>query len=391
MSPTTPRGATAFYLVSVASMVVSVNTSWRYFGDVLQITNIAERATMFAVLELALIACGIGMRAGVNSESGRPGPARFVAWSLCALSAFMAWQIAGPLAGSARVLLGPVLGLVMLHLALGIEWRAHESHRAGTWSRIAHELRERVLSRVGLADDQRDALTRTRHRAADRAARLSVARHAILRDRRLGRALAAAGVAHDDTLRDRMLSARAVLANVSALRDLSQAAPWTGDSVSPIGDDSAAVVARIEDADDDPATWSADTWTGPTGIAATGSDVAPAPRPMVRRGRARTENRRHAPLTSGKQTANRRGPLQSVNTEGALTAAVSPVVAGPATQTALIRALVASGDSDSDSVLSAVRQQFGDNVNRRSVVTALRRAVVAQQRADDNVSRGTYL
>jgi hypothetical protein len=206
-------------------MVVSVNTSWRYFGDILHISNLAERGAMFGVLELALIACGQGMRAGVIRH-GRPGPARLIAWALCALSAFMAWQIAGPLAGTARVLLGPVLGLVMLHLALGIEWRETHGRRTGTWARIGRELRERMLSRLGLADDSRDALARTRDRAALRLARLAARRRGLLTDRRMARALAASGVAGDEQTRTRMLAELAGLRNLTALRTVRFASPW---------------------------------------------------------------------------------------------------------------------------------------------------------------------
>lgn len=224
-APGTSPGAGLFYLVAAASMIVSVNTSWRYFGDILHVDNLAERTAMFAVLELALIACGQGMRAGVIRH-GRPGPARLIAWALCAVSAFMAWQIAGPLAGTARVLLGPLLGLVMLHLALGIEWRETHGQRAGTWARIGREMRERVLSRVGLADDSRDALARTRDRAALRLARLASRRHGLLTNRRMARALAASGVAGDEQTRARMLAELAGLRNLTDLRTIHLASPW---------------------------------------------------------------------------------------------------------------------------------------------------------------------
>ena len=63
-----------------------------------------------------MIACGYGMRANVRAH-GRPGAPRLVAWVLCAMAGYMAWQLSGVAEGVARVVLGPVLGLVMLHLA----------------------------------------------------------------------------------------------------------------------------------------------------------------------------------------------------------------------------------------------------------------------------------
>ncbi len=71
---TRPAGAIGFYLVAVISMVVSVDTSWRYFAHNLHITDTRERVVMFAVLEVALIACGYGMRANVRHMAGRAHP-----------------------------------------------------------------------------------------------------------------------------------------------------------------------------------------------------------------------------------------------------------------------------------------------------------------------------
>lgn len=83
-------------------------------------------------------------------------------------------MLSGPVEGIARVALGPILSLVMLHLALGIEIRNRTAVRTGTWARVGVEIRERVLSRLGLGNDERTALTRTRERAARRVARLAV-------------------------------------------------------------------------------------------------------------------------------------------------------------------------------------------------------------------------
>ncbi|HKS44758.1 MAG TPA: hypothetical protein VJT49_06500 [Amycolatopsis sp.] len=224
--PNKTHGALGFYLVSVLTMAVSANTSWEFFGTVLGITNPLERGVMFSVVELALIACGYGMAAGVRRD-GRPGAPRFVAWGLCGLSAYMALVLSGPLAGLARVLLGPALGLVMLHLALGIEIRS-QHQRVTTWARVGRELRERVLSRLGLGDDERDAIARTRDRAACRAARLALASgFTPFRRSRLQRALRTSGVAHDATARARMLAELTALRHADDLRNLSQSSPWS--------------------------------------------------------------------------------------------------------------------------------------------------------------------
>jgi len=206
------------------SMLVSIDTSWRFFEYRLHIANLWERVVMFAVVEAALLACGYGMRANVR-RAGRPGAPRLIAWALCALAGYMAWQLSGVAAGLARVALGPALGLVMLHLALGIELRAG-AHKATTWARVGRELRERLLSRVGLSDDERDALARTRDRAARRAARLSLGGWVLFRAVRVARALRASHVAHDPAARDRLLAELATLRHAGELATLTQPSPW---------------------------------------------------------------------------------------------------------------------------------------------------------------------
>ena len=222
---TAPRGVPGFYLVAVMSMAVSVDTSWRFFTTDLHITDVRERIVMFAVLEVAFIACGYGMRANVRAH-GRPGAPRLVAWALCGMAAYMAWQLSGVAEGLARVALGPVLGLVMLHLALGIEIRAGQA-RSTAWARVGHEMRERLLSRMGLADDTRDALARTRDRAVQRAARLALGGPLVLwREARLARALRTARVAADPAARARLLAEIATARHAGDLAELPVESPW---------------------------------------------------------------------------------------------------------------------------------------------------------------------
>jgi hypothetical protein len=225
------NGALGFYVAAFLSLLVSVDTSWRYFRDELHITDTLERVVMFTVLEVAIVACGYGMRANVKRH-GTPGAPRLFAWLLCAVSGYMAWQLSGLGEGIARVTLGPILGLVMLHLALGIEVRARR-HVVTTWTRVFSELRERMLSRLGLADDDRDALTRTQDRAADRAARLALAKSSPFRVPRLRKAIRTSDVAHDPTRRERMLATLAALRHALALASLPQESPWGSATASP--------------------------------------------------------------------------------------------------------------------------------------------------------------
>ncbi|WP_280336076.1 hypothetical protein [Nocardia wallacei] len=227
-----PAGAIGFYLVAVMSLFVSLDTSWLFFGERLGIENVWIRGGMFAVLEAALLACGVGMAAAARRNLPKPGSVQLTAWALCGVSAWMAISVSGPVDGPARVMLGPVMGMLMFHHALGIEKRAHTG-QAGALARLGREMRERVLSRLGLADDDRDAARRTRDRAARRVARLSLGKRVLFRDARLARALAAANVAHDDTMRTVMLAELATRRHARELATLAQASPWTEHADTP--------------------------------------------------------------------------------------------------------------------------------------------------------------
>lgn len=218
-------GARLFYLVCLMCTAISANTSWRFFGGVLHIVNVTERVAMFTVLETALIACAYAMRTDVRQRN-QPGAARTVAWALAVLAGYMALMESGPFEGAARVTLGPVLGIISLHLALGIELRQRNGEATSTAARVLAELRERVLSVLGIGDEKRDALERIRDRNARHAARLALAPTSKRRDRRLQKALRKSNVAHDLGARERLLAELAVLQHATTLADLTLPAPW---------------------------------------------------------------------------------------------------------------------------------------------------------------------
>lgn len=239
------KATIGYYLAGVVFLSVSLDTSWRFFGDILDITNPAEHVVMFASVELGLVACAVGMRANVWStrdggKPGSPGAPRMVAWVLCGFACYCALVMAGPVAGLARAVLGPIAAMVMLHMALGIEIRNHHQARLGAWAKLAAEISERMLSWFGLGDDTRDARTRARERAARRAARQVLAladlhtdnpsaRAMAVRRRltnRLSRALRRADVAHDPRVRTWMLAELAVLRHAGDLVELDQTSPW---------------------------------------------------------------------------------------------------------------------------------------------------------------------
>lgn len=224
-----PKGALGFYVVAVMAIGVSVDTSFRFFGEKLGIHGVAQYA-LFTVMEAALIACGWAMAQNVRANRG-PGPYRVTAWALCGFAAYAAVDLSGPIEGPARAVLGPALGLVMLHHALGIDKRAARGDGVvGTWGRVVWEYRERFLSLLGLGNDSRTALQRTRERSARRAARLVLApKWTPFRKARLDRAIRQSGMDADAGMKDRMLSALAHRKHRDALETLELPSPWMTD------------------------------------------------------------------------------------------------------------------------------------------------------------------
>lgn len=225
--------ALACYAVAIVALSVSLNTSWRFFERVLGIPLAGgQRFIMFGVAELALIVCGAGMAVSVRRH-GNPGPFRLVVWFMCAATAYMAWAEASPAEAVGRILLGPALSTLMLHLGLGLELRLRRPTATGTLDRLWTEVRERSLSRLGLSDDQRDAAQRTRDRKALKAAALSRPRRLPWsREARLERAVLAAGIADDKHLRDRMLARIAAAHHAHKLTDFAPRAPWEADAAT---------------------------------------------------------------------------------------------------------------------------------------------------------------
>lgn len=207
--PTTtkPTGSAPWYAGFVVALGVSVDTSWRFFGERLGVTDIAERALLFGVVEVMLLAAAWSMRAGVR-RNGQPGSARFVAWALCGIQAYMALELSGPAIGLARVVLGSGLALVALHQALGIEIKVRTGQRSGTWARVGREMRERALSRLGLGDDQRDAKLRSQERAAVAAA--TIATSSKVNYRQLRKQVLKAGPAQRALIMDTAIALRSL-------------------------------------------------------------------------------------------------------------------------------------------------------------------------------------
>lgn len=225
-------GSWPAYFAAVFGMLVSLDTSWRFFGW-LHIVG-TERVIMFSTVEVGLLACAYAVHVNVRrvdpdnpDEPGKPGFPLTIAWCICAFSGFAAMLTAGPLAGTARVIAGPVLALVFLHMALGLEMRARAGNRIGALALVVRELRERALSLFGLGTDTRSAAERIRTRHARNVAHLARSgRWVPFRRARMARSLRIAQAAHLDDMRAVLLRELAATQHLDTLGTLDLPSPW---------------------------------------------------------------------------------------------------------------------------------------------------------------------
>ncbi|WP_369173524.1 hypothetical protein AB5J49_38680 [Streptomyces sp. R28] len=236
------RGTLALRLAAVAATVCTIysaDTSWRFAAHHLGMYSTAERIVMFAAGELALLSTALLARANLHSDKRAPGMPGVMVWVITTFQIIPAYAESGLVGGTVRAVLGPVLAAVLWHLALGIELR-HRIAKATSNSlaaRIGREVRERLLSRLGIADRSRDAQEITRERATTKAAALAARLHAkptAYRTtwrgqhamRRLSDALDRAQVATDPQQRERLLARFAARRNAAELLDADLAFPW---------------------------------------------------------------------------------------------------------------------------------------------------------------------
>ncbi|MFF7884288.1 hypothetical protein ACH40F_29285 [Streptomyces sp. NPDC020794] len=210
----TPAAVLVASLAAMACTAYSGDTSWRFAEHRLGMTSAAERGAMFAAAELALFSCALMARQNLRGPQGAPGTPGLLVWFITGVQVIPAYSESGFVGGTVRAVVGPVMAAMLWHLAMGIELR-HAEPGAGSQSLpavIARELRERLLSRLGLATRDRTAEQITRDRATARAVQLA-SRPKLRRwgNARLAAAVARSGVGTDPEQLDvmmRMLAAR---------------------------------------------------------------------------------------------------------------------------------------------------------------------------------------
>ncbi|MFF6873684.1 hypothetical protein [Streptomyces sp. NPDC012450] len=162
------RVAAAGLLVPAAlALGMSADTSYRYLGAELDITNELERALLCGVAEAAIVALT------VYAWATRTKAPAYVAYAAVLVQAIPAFQVSGGTGGPVRVILGPVLLAVMLHLLLGLELRMSGGKTDGILADTLREARERLTAHLGIGRRGADSAAIARSRAADRAVSLA--------------------------------------------------------------------------------------------------------------------------------------------------------------------------------------------------------------------------
>lgn len=175
------RAATAgLILPALIALGMSANTSYRYVGGHLGITDIIERSGLTGVGELAVVALVL------HAWATRTKASLLFSYGLIALQAIPAFSVSGGGGGIMRVALGPILAGVLLHFLLSLD-ALHEAKPDGFLKRVWVEIRDRIVSRLGLGTRGADSAAIARSRATDRAVRLADELSRVTSDRKASR------------------------------------------------------------------------------------------------------------------------------------------------------------------------------------------------------------
>lgn len=159
----TRAAALGLLLPTSLGLGMSADTSYRFLGTALQITGHGERGVLCGTAESAVIALT------VYAWATRTRIPAYLAYAAVLVQAIPAFRISGAVGGPVRVIFGPVLLAVMLHLLLGLELRMSGRKSDGLVASAFRELRERLTAYLGIGRRGADSAAIARSRAADRA------------------------------------------------------------------------------------------------------------------------------------------------------------------------------------------------------------------------------
>ncbi|MGC5239054.1 hypothetical protein ACPXCH_04650 [Streptomyces albogriseolus] len=217
----------------------SGDTSWRFAEHRLGMADSKERLAMFAAGEIALLACAVMARANKKATAtattaGTPGVPGVLVWCITGIQIIPAYSESGFWGGTVRTVIGPVMAGLLWHLAMGLEIRITrpEALSTGLPAQIGHELRERLLSYLGLAVRGRTAAQVSRDRATARAVRLASRRWLSPWGRAaLKAAVARSGAATNPEQRHHLMRLLAARRNAAGLRTVPVDSPWVDEPV----------------------------------------------------------------------------------------------------------------------------------------------------------------
>ncbi|MGW6456285.1 hypothetical protein ACWF94_10225 [Streptomyces sp. NPDC055078] len=240
------RGTPAVWVAALAAVgctAYSADTSWRFAANYLDMGSTAERVAMFAAAELALFANSLLARQNLHGPTGTPGAPGVLVWVITGVQIIPAYAESGMVGGTVRAFVGPVMAAMLWHLAMGIELRHRkpDAESTGVAAVLGREFRERILSRLGIAERNRDAARITRDRATVRAVALAArlaamtpAQRGKRRGRRIARqlsvAVARASVGSDREQRRRLLDQLAARRHAASLATVELPSPWDDES-----------------------------------------------------------------------------------------------------------------------------------------------------------------
>jgi len=173
------RRTDAARVVQVVALTVTMSysglTSWQWATTRLH-SAMWERGIVFAAFEVVMLAFAVASRAN-RLKTGRSGWQHSATIFFATLMSLMALQVAGsPLVAVVRFGGGPLASLLLFHSLLGLELRHQGTERESLLRAALHEVRERIVSRLGIGRRGADSAEIARSRAADRAVKLATRR-----------------------------------------------------------------------------------------------------------------------------------------------------------------------------------------------------------------------
>ncbi|MFI6700296.1 hypothetical protein ACIBJC_15185 [Streptomyces sp. NPDC050509] len=219
---------------AIVCTIYSADTSWRFAGTNLGMTDVTERAVMFGAGELALLACAVMARANklataTETDAGTGGTPGVLVWVVTAVQVVACYSTSGFTGGTVRAIIGPIMAALLWHLAMGLEIRVATpgALSSGLAAQIGRDLRERLLSRLGLATRDRTAEQISRDRAIARVVRLASRRWLSPWGRAsLAAAVARSGAGTNPQQYDRLMHQLAARRSADQLTTLAINSPW---------------------------------------------------------------------------------------------------------------------------------------------------------------------